>query len=201
MAKRKRKVELTQEERDEREAQRMAAHETTDVEVQSEVAVMEAPITELGVEASEEAIEAREESVDGVQDGEVAGEGDVEDGSRVTTVVLAKYKDRYIEEAKARGDANKASKRSNWDWLAQRIAETCLDDKHKINMNSFIELLDLNEVDHSKWTNRNRGWEGRFRMTGRVVLQKVVANRGTLVTPNGELQAPQDFIEKYKTKA
>ena len=86
--------------------------------------------------------------------------------------------------------------------LAQEIAKVCLDSKGKIDIEIFKHILERNGVDHSKWTNRNKGWEGRFRMTGRVVLQKVVANTGILVARNEHrLEAPSEFVEKYRTKA
>lgn len=119
-----------------------------------------------------------------------------------TSVVKDKFKIKYIENAKARGVAGKAAKRSNWDWLAQQIASFCLDEKAKIDISKFAALLDANGVDHSKWTNRNKGWEGRFRMTGRVALQKVVANSGVLAVPESEpIAAPEEWCAIYKTKA
>jgi hypothetical protein len=118
-----------------------------------------------------------------------------------TSVVKDKFKVKYAENAKAVGAVGKAAKRSNWDWLAQEIAKACLDDKAKINIGSFITLLDVNGVDYSRWTNRNKGWEGRFRMTGRVALQKIVANRGYLKKVASDSVPPADWVEKYKTKA
>lgn len=132
---------------------------------------------------------------------EEAAEAEVEaDNAKPNSVVAPKFKDKYLSNARALGIPGKAAKRSNWDWLAQRIAAICLDDKHKISIERFKGLLDVNGVDHSKWTNRNKGWEGRFRMTGRVALQKVVANSGKLVTLEGEEAAPSEFIARFKTK-
>jgi hypothetical protein len=122
------------------------------------------------------------------------------------SVVKDKFKTKYIENAIAQGVTHKAAKRSNWDWLSQQIAAFCLNDKHSIDIDKFLSLLDANGVDHSKWTNRNRGWEGRLRMTGRVALQKVVAESGWLKFPDtdeasdiSEL-APPDWRAKYKAK-
>jgi hypothetical protein len=128
----------------------------------------------------------------------------VEEGEEkeARSVVADKFKTKYIENARALGIPGKAAKRSNWDWLSQQIASACLDDKHKIRIDDFVAILDANGVDHSKWTNRNKGWEGRFRMTGRVALQKVVANGNVLKMPDGsELVPPAEFVERYKTKA
>ena len=133
---------------------------------------------------------------------EQAAEG--EEKPELNSVVKDKFKAKYIENAIAQGVTHKAAKRSNWDWLSQQIAAFCLNDKHSIDINKFLSLLDANGVDHSKWTNRNRGWEGRLRMTGRVALQKVVAESGWLKFPDSEEAtdiselAPPDWRAKYK---
>ena len=133
---------------------------------------------------------------------EQRGEDEGEQPKVANTVVHSRYKDRYAANAAAVGASGKAPKRSNWDWLSQAIAKECLNDKHQINIDKFLGILEANGIDHTKWPNRNRGWEGRLRMTGRVVLQKVVANRGKLLLPDDRMEdAPAEFIEKYKTKA
>lgn len=128
------------------------------------------------------------------------GAGDEEE-KVVTSVVADKYKTNYIENAKAKGIAGKAAKRSNWDWLAELLAKHCLGEKEKIDIAKFTAILDENGVDYSKWTNRNKGWEGRFRMTGRVVLQKKVADAGFITIGGQKIEAPPAFIEQFKTKA
>jgi hypothetical protein len=124
-----------------------------------------------------------------------------EDVKEPSSVVKDVFKNRYIANARENGIKGKAAKRSNWDWLAQQIAMVCLNDNHSIRMDDFVALLDANGVDHSRWVNRNRGWEGRFRMTGRVALQRIVADKGELKYPNGDVaMAPMEFILKYKAK-
>jgi len=133
---------------------------------------------------------------------ELAAEADVEaDNAKPNSVVHPRFKDKYLANARLLGIPGKAAKRSNWDWLAQQIAAQCLDGKHKISITCFLQLLDANGVDHSRWTNRNKGWEGRLRMTGRVALQKVVANNGFLYCNGGTIaEAPADFIAKFRDK-
>jgi hypothetical protein len=59
-------------------------------------------------------------------------------------------------------------------------------------------VLDANGVDHSRWQNRSKGWEGRLRMTGRLALQRVVAEAGILKTADGEeLVAPAEWVAKF----
>jgi len=133
---------------------------------------------------------------------ELAAEADVEeDNAKPNSVVHVKFKQKYLDNARALGIPGKAAKRSNWDWLAQQIAAQCLDGKHKISISCFLELLDANGVDHSRWTNRSKGWEGRLRMTGRVALQKIVANNGFLYCNGGTIaEAPADFIAQFRDK-
>lgn len=138
---------------------------------------------------------------------EAAGSGENEGGDEdedagPKSVVAKKFKLRYAAHARELGVKGKAAKRSNWDWLAQQIAEQCLSPKAKIDIERFKDLLDANGVDHSKWTNRSTGWEGRLRMTGRVALQRIVADAKMLkLVDETTLVPPDEFIEKYKTKA
>jgi hypothetical protein len=209
MAKRKAKAK-TAAEQAEIEADRIAAHGTGENTVVFE---QEVPLELTHDEAVQGANLAS-----GIPDdhSDSAGHNDdepVEDGDPVeepageervpNSIVKAKFKDKYIENAKAQGLTSKAAKRSNWDWLSQQLATFCLSDKGKIDIGSFTDVLDANGIDHSKWTNKNKGWEGRFRMTGRVALQKVVANTGFLKWP-GELQAseaPDEWRARFKTKS
>jgi len=120
------------------------------------------------------------------------------DNAKARSVVGTKYKHRYAERAAATGLKRKAAQRSAWDWLAQSIAGECLDSKDRIDIGRFLALLDANGVDHSRWNNRSKGWEGRLRMTGRLALQRVVAEAGTLATVDGEtLEAPAEWVAKY----
>lgn len=122
-----------------------------------------------------------------------------EDNEKPNSVVAPKFKDLYLRKAREAGIAGKAAKRSNWDWLSQTIAANCLKEKEKIDITAFTAILEANGVDYSKWTNRNKGWEGRFRMTGRVALQKIVAANGVLKLADGsEAVAPEEWKNKYK---
>ena len=119
------------------------------------------------------------------------------------SVVGRKYKLRYRDRAKEHGHRGKAAKRSAWDWLAETLAGECLNEKAKIDIGRFTAILDANGVDHSRWTNRSPGWEGRFRMTGRLALQRIVAEAGVLLVPdyetgeNEELVAPEAWVAKF----
>lgn len=120
------------------------------------------------------------------------------DNAKKNSVVAVGYKTRYANRAKEAGIGRKAAQRSTWDWLAQTIAGECLDDNDKLQVDAFLALLDANGVDHSRWTNRNKGWEGRLRMTGRLALQRVVAEAGVIRLADGEeCEAPAEWVAKH----
>ena len=201
MAKRNKKSKQTAEEI---EADRIAAHNQEQDDSYDKRDVMELTVVERAEEAVNEALGsatplAEREPVEMDEELEVSDDELLpEEEKEVNSVVAVKYKDNYIANAKANGIAGKAARRSNWDWLSQAIAQHCLGEKEKIDIAAFTDLLDANGVDHSKWTNRNKGWEGRFRMTGRVVLQKKVAEAGVLRTMVGEMVPPSEWVAKYK---
>jgi len=120
------------------------------------------------------------------------------DNAKRNSVVAPKYKHRYANRAVASGLKRKAAQRSSWDWLAQTIAAICLDERDHLVVDAFLALLDANGVDHSRWTNRSKGWEGRLRMTGRLALQRVVAEAEVLLTADGEeLVPPAEWVAKH----
>jgi hypothetical protein len=126
-----------------------------------------------------------------------------EDNAKKNSVVLPKYKHRYAERAIANGDKRKCVQRSAWDWLAQTLAAQCLNKAQKIDIVKFCKVLELNGIDHSRWPNRSKGWEGRLRMTGRLALQRVVAESGqmAIIGDEGEhdvVEAPAEWIAKYR---
>ena len=114
------------------------------------------------------------------------------------SVVKREYKVKYRDRARANGLTSKAAKRSAWDWLAQELAAATLTKENKLRVDDFLALLDANGVDHSRWQNRSKGWEGRLRMTGRLALQRVVAERGELFFADGDSKpAPEDWVARF----
>lgn len=62
-------------------------------------------------------------------------------------------------------------------------------------MDALIVIFENNGVDMTaKWAmarhTQTRGWQGRFRMSGRVVLEKLVALNGVYVDHTGALVTP-----------
>jgi hypothetical protein len=121
-----------------------------------------------------------------------------QDIERKNSVVRNEYKRKYAERAKANGHASKVAQRSTWDWLAQCLAGECNGEGGRLDVDRFLALLEANGVDHSRWTNRSKGWEGRLRMTGRLALQRVVAASGVLVVDGDELVAPAEWVAKFQ---
>ena len=190
-------------------AKRSKAKERRMAEDAAEQNVQSGAVTELAAAPqveNTEPVELKEEPVQEVtpDEGAVAEEAAAvaaveEDNEKPNSVVAPKFKDLYLRKAREAGIAGKAAKRSNWDWLSQTIAANCLKEKEKIDITAFTAILEANGVDYSKWTNRNKGWEGRFRMTGRVALQKIVAANGVLKLADGsEAAAPEEWKLKYK---
>lgn len=130
-------------------------------------------------------------------------EVEVEDEHRPNSVVQSQYKRRYAERAaamarKPKGVPMKALKRSNTDWLAIELAKLVLDDKAKLVVPNLEAILDANGVAHRHWNRTTPGWQGRLRMTGRLALQRVVAEAGELTIPGGEsIPAPKAWCAKH----
>ena len=120
------------------------------------------------------------------------------DNAKKGSVVKSAYKHRYAARA-AEAGLGKAAQRSAWDWLAEQIAGEVLEEKARLSVPKLLALFDANGVDHSRWQNRSKGWEGRLRMTGRLALQKIVAESGVLKTADGdELVAPAEWVAKFQ---
>ena len=103
------------------------------------------------------------------------------------SVVPAKYRDEY-RLASTTG-------RSNGDWLAEQLANDTLDGKQNFVMDDFIAVLERNAVPLTgKWAalrfGGGRGWQGRFRMNGRQVLEKMVCKAQTYVDVAGASHKP-----------
>lgn len=128
------------------------------------------------------------------------------DAIRARSVVKPTYKLAYAAKALdarlPKGVSRKAAARSCGDWLSLTIAKLCLVGKNKLDIDRFEALLDANGVAHSHWNRTTKGWQGRLRMTGRLALQRVVAEAdGELLVPgeNGDtiVAAPRNWVAKY----
>lgn len=117
------------------------------------------------------------------------------------SIVGATYKERYAARAAEKGRKDKAAKRSCCDWLADQLAKLVLneDKKRSLNVDAFEQLLEANAIRHEAWKREGKGWQGRFRMSGRLALQREVAESGVLVTADGEeIRAPKAWCDHIR---
>lgn len=123
-----------------------------------------------------------------------------EEDKATGSVVPSKYKDLY----KAEGHANHCG-----DWMANTLNGLCrviIDGKEAFDSDKLGMIAEANGVDHDKYRrNQSRGWEGRYRMTVRNVLAKVVAVKGVMIVPgevdggdDRELTPPTGWGAKYR---
>lgn len=130
-------------------------------------------------------------------------EGDEEEMHVSHSVVGGKYKAKYAERAatmrKPKDVPVKALRRSTSDWLAIELARRTLDEKAHIVVPAFEAILDANGVKHAHWNRTTAGWQGRLRMTGRLALQRIVAETGELSLPDGTaIAAPKTWVAKHQ---
>lgn len=90
---------------------------------------------------------------------------------------------------------NSTTGRCNGDWLAEQLANDTLDAKGNLVLDDFIAVLERNAVPLTgKWAGLRfgggRGWQGRFRMNGRQVLEKLVCKAGAYVDATGQTLTP-----------
>lgn len=121
------------------------------------------------------------------------GEDEARPNSVVKNAYKAKYRARAREAArKPKGIAQKAMERSCGDWLAVELAKRTLTEgkKPSLIVPAFEAILDANGVAHAHWNRTTPGWQGRLRMTGRLALQRIVAEANELALPDGSTIAP-----------
>lgn len=85
------------------------------------------------------------------------------------------------------------------DWLAEWLAGKTLVGG-KLDVEAFDAILNANSVDLTKpWARAKesgtRGWQGRYRMNGRQVMEKIVAKHGWVNDEEGQpVTVPDDAI-------
>jgi hypothetical protein len=151
------------------------------------LAVAQAELNETTLDEANEAradtYEAEQVAIEVIAAGD---EAEAEAALRPRSVVKTGYKRAYAERAAARGNTDKASKRGNGDWLQRELQGETIGEDGKFLFDRFVAILDANGVDYSRWSTTTKGWEGRFRMSGSLVLRGRVGKAGVLRTPDGE---------------
>ena len=115
-----------------------------------------------------------------------------------STVVPHKYREIYREVS--------STGQSNGDWLAERMTADTTDADGKMNLDDLLAIFDANGVDlNAKWAlarfTQSPGWRGRFRMSGRNVLEKIVARDGVYFDGTGAKVTPHaEWMEAMAEK-
>lgn len=138
-----------------------------------------------------EVVQPKAEIVDALAAAQVAVEQAAIVAPAPKTVVKVAYKHRYQDRAKAEGRTDKASRRGNGDWLQRELQAETVGKDGKLDFDRFVAILDANGVDYSRWKREGHGWEGRFRMSGSLVLRGIVGKTATFRTPEGAVNVQQ----------
>lgn len=131
-------------------------------------------------------------------------EEDAEETESTGSVVPDIYKKRYAE----RGDPTHCG-----DWLALKLNDLCkVTDGKKVttDLDRLETIATANGVEAARVDRlgtATNGWQGRYRMTVRNMLTKVVAAKGFLFVPEGagvkqdtELKAPREWVVEHSPK-
>lgn len=119
-------------------------------------------------------------------------------------VVPSKYKQRYAEN----GDPTTCG-----DWLALLLNQYCqvqegkktITDLDRVEAIAIANGVEATRVD--RLGTQTNGWQGRYRMTVRNMLTKVVASKGEILIPEGiekedtTIPAPADWMHEHAPKA
>lgn len=139
-----------------------------------------------------------DEEADNEVEAEIEEEHEKED-TLPGSVVSEKYRARYAEA----GHPNNCG-----DWLRSVLDNIC-SNKEGFNLDLFEAICNANGVDMSKYKRESKGDKGRFSMTGRNKMSKLVWLSGELKMPDtingGEsYRAPAEWVAdvgaKYKYK-
>lgn len=120
------------------------------------------------------------------------------------SVVPNGYKAKYAERGlslsrKPKGVVIKVLKRGCNDWLHHELAKICNDTKGALNLPLFESILEANGIHaHRGWNRTTKGWQGRVRMSGSMLLRRTIAEaEGEMVLPDGAtVKAPRSWVEK-----
>lgn len=125
------------------------------------------------------------------------GAEDEEEAEASGSVVKSVYRKIYSEVS--------SNKQTCGDWLAEQLVNDTTDGDGKLNVETLIFVLEANGVDlDAKWAQarftQSHGWKGRFRMSGRIVLEKLVTLRGVYIGPEGEIAPDPEWLADMQAK-
>lgn len=113
------------------------------------------------------------------------------------SIVKSAYRKVYSEVS--------SNKQTCGDWLAEQLVSDTTDGEGRMDIDALIFILEANGVDmNAKWAqarhNQSQGWKGRFRMSGRIVLEKLVALNGVYHGPEGAIKPDAEWLADARTK-
>lgn len=113
------------------------------------------------------------------------------------SIVKPTYRKVYAEVS--------SNKQTCGDWLAEQLVADTVDGEGKLDMEALVFIFEANNVDmNAKWAQarhtQSQGWRGRFRMSGRIVLEKLVALNGVYHGPEGAIKPDAEWLADTRTK-
>ena len=118
--------------------------------------------------------------------------------SIVAPTFKTRYHDRAAEMKRVpKGLNKKVLGRGCGDWLHRTLALHTLTEKGDLDVALLEAILTENGVKHEHWNRTTNGWQGRLRMTGRLALQRVVAEHGYIMIDGTKVDAPKSWVAQY----
>lgn len=161
----------------------------TDIVVSGMRAVMAFPKAKAAWMESRADLDIDDEEADAEVEAEIDEAHAEDEEERQGSVVSSTYRAKYAEAGHPAHCG---------DWLANVLNEYCLNDAG-FNTIRFEAICEMNGVDLSKYNRTTRGWQGRLRMTGRNLLGRKIAIKGTLTLPDKEVAVDEGWraLQKY----
>ena len=155
--------------------------------------IVDNPFLREDADESEDSAKWEEDWEQSAEEALLAGEEAPEE--KTGSVVKSKFRAIYAE----RGHPTHCG-----DELAVRLNQLVITGD-KTDIGAFQQIMAVNSVDMSKYNTTNPGWQGRYRMTGRNKLAKVVhANGGLLKLPEtwgmNDIHMSQEWMQSQRFK-
>lgn len=137
------------------------------------------------------------ELLDACADRELDPQADEEEPKVSGSVVPEAYRTLYKQVS--------SNGQSNGDWLAEWLV-AATNGVNGFNADDFRAICEANHMDLTKgWallpTSGQPGWQGRYRMNGRQVMEKIAAKQGFILDAQGEPhKLPMAFWEQLQAK-
>lgn len=116
------------------------------------------------------------------------------------SVVPEQYRVKYREIS--------SNGQCNGDWLAEWLVEQTTDGEGKLDVEHLTQIFLANlpaEAFDAPWArlvdSGQKGWQGRYRMNGRQLVEKTIAKSGECRLADGStVKVPGEFVEAMQAK-